>query len=295
MPMPLSAPVRALRRLIAALCLIAPTMAQAEGCGDAGARCEIADGGYYMMLPDGPGPHPAVMFLHGHGGSGRDAIGNAARLGPFTAAGWAVIAPDGARWGDDAGPRSWNAMAGPRGRDDVAFLGAVADDAAARFGLDRGRIAATGFSAGGMMVWRLACDAPGAYVAFAPVAGTLWRPIPDHCAGPAPLLHVHGTTDEVVPMAGRSLGGGRLIQGDVVQALAMLRRTMGCADRATTGPEVTADLGASAAWQGAAWVGCAGRGAITLLTHGGAHMVPPGWAEIALAFLAAHPGAPPGD
>jgi polyhydroxybutyrate depolymerase len=178
-------------------------------------------------------------------------------------------------------------MAWPQGRDDVAFLGAVADDAARRFGLDRARIAASGFSAGGMMTWRLMCDAPDAYVAFAPVAGTLWKPIPARCAGPAPLLHVHGTADTVVPMAGRSLGGGRIVQGDLTEALAMLRASMGCAGpgRAGLPPAAPAD------WQGETWADCAGRGAITLLTHGGGHVAPRGWAEVALAFFCGPSGS----
>jgi len=262
-----------------------PARAADAPCDADAPACEIAGGRYFVRLPAGPGPHPAVMFLHGYGGSGDGALRAPARLGPLIAGGWAVIAPDGARRGAD-GPRGWNAMAWPQGRDDVAFLGAVADDAARRFGLDRARIAASGFSAGGMMTWRLMCDAPDAYVAFAPVAGTLWKPIPARCAGPAPLLHVHGTADTVVPMAGRSLGGGRIVQGDLTEALAMLRASMGCAEpgRAGLPPAAPAD------WQGETWADCAGRGAITLLTHGGGHVAPRGWAEVALAFFAAHPG-----
>jgi polyhydroxybutyrate depolymerase len=250
-------------------------------CGPGAPPCVLADGGaYHLRLPDGPGPHPAIMFLHGHGGSGAMALRDEKRFGDFLAAGWAVIAPDGAPM-RDGGPRSWNAMASPALRDDVAFLGAVADDAAARFGLDRGRMAATGFSAGAMMVWRLACDAPDAYLAFAPVAGTLWNPLPDHCAGPAPLLHVHGTTDKVVPLEGRSLANGRLVQGNLFSALSMMRRTMSCTGAAA--------VAAPDGWTAEAWTLCTGRGAITLMTHGGGHMVPPGWAVTALGFFAAHP------
>jgi polyhydroxybutyrate depolymerase len=233
-----------------------------------------------LRLPGGPGPHPAIIYLHGHGGSGAGALRNDARLGGFLDAGWAVIAPDGARF-RDGGPRSWNAMASPAGRDDVAFLHAVADDAAARFGLARGRMAASGFSAGGMMVWRLACDAPGAFAAYAPVSGTLWQPLPQSCAGPAPLLHTHGLADKVVPLEGRSVAGGRLVQGNLFTALSMLRRTMGCA--------AGAPAPAPSGLQAEAWTGCEGRGAVTLVTHGGGHTAPSGWAELALAFFAAHP------
>ena len=141
---------------------------------------------------------------------------------------------------------------------------------------------AAGFSAGGMMVWRLACDAPDAFAAYAPVAGTLWKPLPDRCAGPAPMLHVHGLTDKVVPMQGRSVAGGRLVQGNLFSALEMLRRTMGCAATPSPAP-------APEGWRAESWTACAGRGAITLMTHGGGHGTPPGWAKAALEFFAAHP------
>lgn len=271
--------------LAAALALAA---APALACAPDAPPCTLAahgavpGGDYRLRLPGGPGPHPAVLFLHGYGGSGAAALRDDKRLGGFLAAGWAVIAPDGlpTRAG---GPSNWNAMKSAAGRDDVAFLRAVADDAAARFGLDRGRIAATGFSSGGMMIWRLVCDAPDDFAAFAPVAGTLWDPLPDHCAGPAPVLHVHGLSDTVVPVEGRAVANGRLVQGNLFSALAMLRRTMGCA-------AAPAPAAAPAGWRAEAWSACAGRGAITLMTHGGGHMVPPGWAGAALGFFSAHEG-----
>ena len=73
-----------------------------------------------------------------------------------------------------------------------------------------------------------------AFAGFAPVSGTFWRPVPARCAGPAPVFHIHGTADRVVPVEGRSLAGGRLVQGDVRDALEMMRAGMGCA--AAPGP-----------------------------------------------------------
>ena len=42
---------------------------------------------------------------------------------------------------------------------------------------------------------------PGA-AAYAPVAGSFWRPHPDMeaCAGPVDLLHTHGWRDKTVPL-----------------------------------------------------------------------------------------------
>ena len=100
----------------------------------------------------------------------------------------------------------------------MAFLRAVLADAAARAPIDPLRALLGGFSGGGMMAWRVACDAPGAFRAYLPVAGLLWRPLPEACAGPAPMLHVHGWSDPVVPLEGRSVAGGRITQGDLFAA-----------------------------------------------------------------------------
>ncbi len=40
-------------------------------------------------------------------------------------------------------------------------------------------------------------------------------------------MHLHGTSDDMVPMAGRSIGA-RWRQGDVRQGLAILREADGC-------------------------------------------------------------------
>ena len=60
------------------------------------------------------------------------------------------------------------------GRDDVAFIRSVIDDAAERFHLDRDRVLLTGFSRGASMVWDVACIAPDTATAYASVSGGFW-------------------------------------------------------------------------------------------------------------------------
>ncbi len=149
----------------------------------------------------------------------------------FLARGWAVIAPDGlARPGSRFGPGWSFHPSRPRQRDELAFTREVLADAARRFDIDRSRVLLAGFSVGGSLVWYLACADPGLAAAYAPVAGAFWRPHPamGACAGPVRLLHTHGWRDETVPLEGRPLGGGGILQGDVFHGLEILRDANGC-------------------------------------------------------------------
>jgi polyhydroxybutyrate depolymerase len=85
--------------------------------------------------------------------------------------------------------------------DDVRFIGRLLDDLASLHRIDRRRVYATGMSNGGMMCYRLALEMPDRIAAIAPVAGTM--PVagqpPDR---PMPVLHFHGTADNVVAYEG---------------------------------------------------------------------------------------------
>ncbi|EAQ45886.1 hypothetical protein MED193_05824 [Roseobacter sp. MED193] len=210
------------------------------GCGpDDQEACALAQGSYHIVLPEvdqarerGGNLPPAVMFLHGHGGSGAGTLKNEALVEGLTARGYAVIAPDGLP--RSGGTRSWTFFPGWEGRDELAFLQDVATDAAARFELDREAMILAGFSAGGFMVNYLACAAPQAFAGYAPVAGGFWRPQPTGCAGEIRLFHSHGWSDGVVPLEGRFLGGGRFQQGDIFAGLELWRETNNCDDHAPT-------------------------------------------------------------
>lgn len=218
----------------AALCWA--TQGQAA-CGTQSGACEVAQGSYHIELPVGPvGPvpgaeaRPAVLFLHGYGGSGEGALKNKAMVRGLTERGYAVIAPDALPRRE--GRRSWRFFPGWQGRDEVAFLQQVAQDASERFGLDRDEMVLAGFSAGAFMVNYLACAAPETFAAYAPVSGGFWRPQPEDCAGALRLFHSHGWTDGVVPLEGRYLGGGQFQQGDIYAGLELWRTTNQCAEQA---------------------------------------------------------------
>lgn len=262
-----------------ALALLALLPAAASACGGAADPCQAGGGIYLAQTPEGPGPHPALFFLHGWGGTGAGVMAEEAMVSAALARGWAVVAPQGMprREGDTGA--SWNSFAAPERRDDVAFLAAAAEDAAARFGLDRGRMILGGFSGGGMMTWRVACDAPASFAAYAPVAGLLWRPLPERCAGPVAMLHVHGWADQVVPLEGRSVAGGRITQGDLFAGLDLMRDAAGCAADAPDGYD------ARDPFLLRRWTSCAPGGRIDFALWPGGHSTPAGWADLALGWF----------
>ncbi len=265
---------------LALLALLALAAAPAwAACGTDPAPCAVAERSYHAALPDGPAKG-AVVFLHGYGGTGQQAMDNTGMVQPLLDRGYAVIAPDGLpRAGTDR--RSWAFLPPSDGtRDDAAFLSAVADDAAARFGLPRGRMVLAGFSVGGSMVAYAACRDPGAFAAYAPVAGNFWRPYPEACVGPVRLLHVHGWADGTVPLEGRRLRAG-IEQGDAFAAMEIWRRTNLCTRNNPDSTRVEGPL------MYRVWSSCAPESALQFVLHPGGHMVPQGWATLMLDWFEA--------
>jgi polyhydroxybutyrate depolymerase len=69
--------------------------------------------------------------------------------------------------------------------------------------IDPSRVYATGVSNGGGFAARLGCEMADRFAAIAPVAGGYAPPSRCHPARPLPVLEVHGTSDDVVPYAGK--------------------------------------------------------------------------------------------
>lgn len=146
----------------------------------------------------------------------------------------------------------WNVTDAAGQPDDVAYLRKVIAAAVTATCADPARVGVTGVSNGGGMSARMACDAPGLIAAAAPVAGG-YGALPACRPGRAvPVLEVHGTSDAVVPYAGKGPAGS----GAVGAFLAQWRRLDACGPAATTSrpyPSVTEIR----------WSACAG-GAVVL-------------------------------
>jgi polyhydroxybutyrate depolymerase len=248
--------------------------------------CSVDGGEYYIALPDKKDdPLPAVLYIHGYGGSPTGALQNDRMVQPFLDRGYAVIAPQGLNFpGGTISGWSFHPDR-PKRRDEVAFLNTVREAAVDDHGLDPERVILTGFSIGGSMTSYLACEAPESFSAYAPLGGSFWRPHPTDCNGPVRLLHTHGWTDGTVPLEGRAVRGENIydpeafVQGDVFHALEIWRRANGCvhskADRfVTDGPF----------WR-RIWDRCTEGSALEFAMFPRGHIIPEGWADMMLDWF----------
>ncbi|MEL6298001.1 MAG: polyhydroxybutyrate depolymerase [Pseudomonadota bacterium] len=206
---------------VAAVATFDAAVTPAAACGP-DTDCKLDDRWYRISMPsghDGTSKIGAVFFMHGWRGSPVGVMKNQKLAKAIDDLGVALVAPKSLNV-------DWDIPNAPRPGDHVelAFFDRLIADVTKRFPIDRNRLLATGFSAGGMMVWNLICHRSTSFRAFVPLAGTFWRPVPDHCdTPPANVVHVHGTTDTMVPLKGRPIGN-RAHQGDVFKALALYRR-----------------------------------------------------------------------
>ena len=154
-----------------------------------------------LLLPaDREGPLPLVLSLHGYGS---DARGHDwyFRLGERVAQyGFALITPEGTV--DADGNRFWNATDAccnfhGSDVDDVAYLQSLVDEA--RQSIDISRIFAVGYSNGGFMAYRLACDGFPGLTAIASLAGSSWGDEARCDAAPlVSVLQIHGDSDDSI-------------------------------------------------------------------------------------------------
>lgn len=88
--------------------------------------------------------------------------------------------------------------------DDVGFVEAIINEIAGQYNIDFDRIYATGYSNGGMMAYGLANYKSELFAAVSSVSGSMLDCLgtPSH---PIPVLHLHGTSDEVISYYGNNL------------------------------------------------------------------------------------------
>ena len=156
-------------------------------------------------------PTPVIIFLHGYN--------------PFTT-GWSdwLIAlnddayergyifanPTGSQ--DSVGEYYWNATDAccdmfDSNNDHVGYLLALVDSIKANYNIDGQSIHVVGYSNGGFMAHRLACDAPNVFASFISIAGAMWQD-ESNCqpSEQAHVLEIHGNWDAVIFWLGGYLG-----------------------------------------------------------------------------------------
>ncbi|WP_281784194.1 alpha/beta hydrolase family esterase [Sinimarinibacterium flocculans] len=149
-----------------------------------------------VMQPQDRGSRtPAIVVLHFNLGSA-SSMANLTEIGELARdEGVVILLPiaDDATWAHN--PNEIGAS------DDAGFLAAMIDEYVARYDLDPARIYMTGYSQGGNMTVRMACEYPGKIAAGASVAATMRKSLARQCAPavPTPMAFFHGTEDEQVP------------------------------------------------------------------------------------------------
>lgn len=256
------------RVLIAALlALAAPGLARA--C-DAETDCPVADGdetlGAYRLYRPATAPAEgagAIIYMHGWQATADGVMRNRGLRQVADRLGVLLVAPQGRE-------KTWSYPSSPsRHRDEFPFFDAMRRDLIETKGVDPDRILVSGFSMGGSMAWYLACNHGDDYMGFAPAAGAFWEPLPESCPEPARyLIHTHGTTDTVVPIEGRPIGG-RWAQGDVWESFEVMAKGLDL----TRSDDAVDDRGMTCRrWFGEARL-------YEFCRHGGGHQSRPEWVE----------------
>lgn len=83
------------------------------------------------------------------------------------------------------------------GTSDLNFVKAIIDEMHSRYNVNRNRVYLTGFSMGGMFTYYAASKIADKIAAFAPVSGYLMGGPNATSSRPVPILHTHGTSDDV--------------------------------------------------------------------------------------------------
>lgn len=154
-------------------------------------------------LPEGPVP----VFVGLHGGSGwGDQFATTNHIEELAESNhFIVVHPDGVKLANGRGG-VWNGgvccgIAAREGVDDVGFINTLLDELSSTYDVDAHRVFAFGHSNGGIMSYRLACELADRVVGIGVVAGTLGVE-PCDPTQPVSVMHVHGTDDLSLPIAG---------------------------------------------------------------------------------------------
>jgi polyhydroxybutyrate depolymerase len=146
---------------------------------------------------------PLLFVLHGTSQNGQGIMD----ISEFNAIaennGFLVVYPDGIGG-------SWNTgIAGGSGADDLGLIDTLVQIHQAQYGVDESRVFACGFSAGGYMSYRLACESSRCFAGVASVAGTMTGLVASNCNPQfiTPVIHIHGDADFIVAFNGSAIAG----------------------------------------------------------------------------------------
>ena len=157
---------------------------------------------YMLFEPsDRDGALPVMYFLHGLGDN-ITRCNNEMHFGNLAERyGWVIVVPQAL---SVSGYTMWNAGLGGSA-DDAGFLLALLDTLIADGKVNSDSVFFTGFSMGGFMTHRMAIEHGDRITACAPVSGLIAFAFADDVPPePVRMMHIHGTSDDVVGWNGSS-------------------------------------------------------------------------------------------
>lgn len=209
---------------------------------------------------------PLVFYLHPLGMSNGYLQGAGNNPQKADDNGFIAVFPsgEGASWNAGACCGPSNGAGSKPAVDDVGFLRALLAQLSTELCIDAKRVYATGFSNGGFMSHRLACEAADIIAAIAPVSAvngmTSCKP-----TRPVPVLMLNGTQDNLVPYQG-GFGFPGITNGTFIGAQQTFQdwaTRNGC----TGSPQVTVSKGKATCHS---YASCQGGAEVTLCTLDGA-------------------------
>jgi len=154
---------------------------------------------FYVPYGGGSSLKPAIFLFHGYASNPDLIDSKAAVRSNAESANWYAVLPEGTGI-----IKGWNGAGCCPGvsSNDVQFARHMVAWLKSNACLDENKVFSTGFSNGGFMTHRLACEASDLFTGFAPhsgLVGTSFSCSPSHAV---PILSFHGTADGVVPYFG---------------------------------------------------------------------------------------------
>ena len=145
---------------------------------------------------------PLLLNFHGFGGSANEFMNDADMRSLAASYSFILVYPQGSSLD---GFSHWNAC--PIGgdnksdADDFGFVEAIINKVSSQYNIDVERIYSAGYSNGGMMAYGLANYRSDLIAAVASVSGAMLDCI-GSTSHPMPVVHLHGTSDGVLPYNG---------------------------------------------------------------------------------------------
>ena len=183
----------------------------------------------YIYEPAPKHPAGALLFvLHGGGGSaaGMEWVTKRGFNGLADRDGAVIVYPDGIgkSWND--GRSDTASKSAQEQVDDIGWFRALPRELSSHYSIDLHRVYVTGISNGGLMSYRIACDAADIFAAAAPVAANLSTDLAPVCkpARPISVAIVNGTEDPIMPWDGGLVKVLWFKRGNVLSTSATLAR-----------------------------------------------------------------------